>query len=323
MIPGFIDLQVNGYDGVNFTSRALTPEGVLRVRERLYARGTVAFCPTVTTTAPAVYAHCLPILAGSDDAGDASRNLGIHVEGPFISAADGPRGVHRRRHVAPPTIEAFERLRALAEDRIAILTLAPELDGALRLIEHVVENTRTLVAIGHTEASAEVIDAAVSAGARLATHLGNGLADMIHRHNNPLWPLLADDRVTATCITDGFHVPEAMIRVALRAKGVERFVVTSDVVHLAGRPPGEYDLHGVAVVLEANGHLHRKGAYQLAGASRDMLDCMNHLASLGVLREAELAAVGFSNAARLLGMEAELQDMPQQVTFGGARYEIS
>ena len=301
MSHGYVDLQVNGFAGIDFTSRVLSARGIDQVGRDLFDRGTTAYCPTVITSSMATYTHCLPLLAAHRGTPSVATNLGIHLEGPFLNPTDGTRGVHPREFIQPPSIEVFERLRDLAEDRIVILTLAPEIDGAIELIEHVVQNTGTIVSIGHSAATPAEIRLAIDAGATLATHVGNGIADQIHRHENTLWPILSDDRITAMLITDGYHLPDEFIRVALKAKGANRIIITSDVVHLAGCNPGKYDFHGVEVVLEENGRLHREGAYQLSGSSCTMLECMNHLASLDVLVESEFSDVGANNALRLLG----------------------
>jgi len=303
--PGFVDLQVNGYRGVAFTDPALTSQQIEAVSAALLRRGTVGYCPTLVSSPMKVYERNLPLLAKACGSRQGAKVLGIHLEGPFIHPAEGPRGIHARRYVVPPSIERFERLRALADDRIAILTLAPEVEGAVPLIRHIVQTTRTVVAIGHHSADAETIRRAVDAGARACVHVGNGMADMIHRHHNPLWPVLADDALTGFFISDGHHLPLEMLRVCLRAKGVERFIVTSDIVHLAGMAPGEYRFCGQKVVLERNGRLHRKGVSTQAGATSDMLDCMNVMAALGELSARELRRVGYDNPLRLLGARIE------------------
>jgi N-acetylglucosamine-6-phosphate deacetylase len=303
MIPGFIDLQVNGAAGVDFGSGDLTESDVDKVASLLYRRGIAGFCPTVTTTSLELYERCLPVLARWHGGGATARSLGVHIEGPFINPADGPRGIHDRAFVRPPSIEAYEQLRELCADRVAILTLAPEVPGALELIEHVTHSSQTVVSIGHTDAGARAIHEAIDAGARSATHLGNGISSTIDRHQNPLWPMLADERLTAMCVTDGFHQPEEMLRVLLKVKAPDRFIVTSDLMPLAGLPPGDYEVCGRGVVLERDGWLHCKDSTQLAGSGRNMLECMNYLAGLGLLTASELETVGFVNPLALLGID--------------------
>jgi len=313
MIPGFVDLQVNGRKGVTFSSAELTAGEIAAINAGLFERGVVGYCPTVITASDETYEHALPLLARACDSGEGAKILGLHIEGPFINPVDGPRGAHPRSYVRPPTIAFFEELRKLAADRIAILTLAPEVEGALELIEHVASKTRIIVSLGHHMADAETIRRARDAGARLCTHVGNGIAGMIDRHRNPLWPMLADDWLSGMFITDGFHLPADFIRVAWRAKGATRFIVTSDMAAVAGMPPGEYPLEGQTTVLEENGVLRLKDSPFLAGSSRDMFDCMNHLASLGELSEADLCAVGFDSPLRLLGASIEAERLARAV----------
>ncbi len=303
MIPGFIDLQVNGAAGVDFGSGDLTESDVDKVASLLYRRGIIGFCPTVTTMSLERYERCLPVLARWQGRRATARNLGVHIEGPFINPDDGPRGIHDRAFVRPASIEVYEQLRELCADRVAILTLAPEVPGALELIEHVTHSSKTVLSLGHTNAGAQTIHEAVDAGARSATHLGNGISSTIDRHQNPLWPMLADERLTAMCVTDGFHQPEEMLRVLLKVKAPDRFIVTSDLMPMAGLPPGEYEVCGRTVVLERDGWLHCKDSTQLAGSGRNMLHCMNYLASLGVLTASELETVGFVNPLALLGVD--------------------
>jgi N-acetylglucosamine-6-phosphate deacetylase len=325
MIPGFVDLQVNGAAGVDFGSADLTESKIETVAKLLYQRGVVGFCPTVTTAPLDRYERCLPVLARWQGNGATARTLGVHIEGPFISPEDGPRGIHDRATVRPASVEAYEQLREFCDDRVAILTLAPEVPGALELIEHVTTTSNTVVSLGHTNADSDTIRKATDAGARSATHLGNGIHSTIDRHHNPLWPMLADDRLTAMCVTDGYHQPEEMLRVMLKAKTPSRFIVTSDLMPLAGLPPGDYEIGDRAVVLEPNGWFHCKDSDQLAGSGRDMLDCMNYLAGLGVLTEAELEAIGFLNPLTLLGPDPEScfpgQDVGLRLDDGEFRVE--
>jgi N-acetylglucosamine-6-phosphate deacetylase len=305
MIPGFVDLQVNGAAGVDFTSADLTESDVQQVASLLFHRGVVSFCPTVTTTSLEHYQQCLPVLSHWQGSEATAQNLGVHIEGPFINPEDGPRGIHDRGYVRNASIEVFEQLRGLCADRVAILTLAPEVPGAIELIEHVTRTSKTIVSIGHTNADTDFIRRAIDAGARSATHLGNGIHSTIDRFTNPLWPMLADDRLTAMCVTDGFHQPEEMLRVILKAKAPSQFIVTSDMMPLAGLPPGDYQVGDRPVVLEPDGWLHCKDSDQLAGSGRDMLQCMNVLAGLGALTERELESVGFLNPLALLGIDPQ------------------
>ncbi len=310
---GFVDLQVNGYAGVNFSSEALTLAEVLSVTQALARRGTLAFCPTVITAPHAVYRHALPVLAEAmRDPRSQGRLLGIHLEGPFISPEDGAVGAHPVKFVRPPSLEEFDELYRLAAGCIILLTLAPELPGAVDLIRHAV-SLGVAVSIGHTLADGPAVRAAVNAGARLSTHLGNGCPNLLHRHHNPIWPQLAANELSAMLITDGHHLPPEVIAAFLAAKGPGRVLVTSDAAPAAGCPPGEYAFFGTRVLLEPSGRLRNLERDTLAGSAAAMLDCMNFLAGLGLLSEGELWQVGRDNPLAALGKTAAgIADLPPE-----------
>ncbi len=321
--PGFVDLQLNGYAGINFSDASLTLDQVRTVTRRLVREGTVAYCPTVVTGPMAMYERNLRLLASAMREPDlAPHLLGIHLEGPFISPVEGARGAHPPPHIMPPDIAVFRRFREWADDRIAILTLAPERAGALPLIRYAASRG-TVVSFGHHLADDAVMQRGVRAGARLCTHLGNGMPNLINRHQNPIWWQLACDDLSAILITDGHHLPDDFITVALRAKTPARAIVVSDAAHLGGLKPGTYDFLGHAAVLERSGRIGFQGTPYLAGSSATLLQCMNVVARLGLLTERDLWAVGRDNALRLLG-----RPLPRQpkgtpaVTFRNRRFAV-
>jgi len=302
-VRGFVDLQVNGFLGVDFTDAGLTVGQVRFVTDELARRGTIAYCLTITACPDNVYRENLGVIAAAMREPDLTgRVLGIHLEGPYLSPEPGARGAHIESLLRQPSVEEFERFQEWADGKIAILTLAPELPGAEELIRYA-STQGVVVSIGHTNADDDSLTRAVEAGARLSTHLGNGIADQLHRHRNPIWWQLACDDLTACFITDGHHLPPAFIKSAIRAKGVERTIVVSDCAAIAGLPPGEYHRRGRDLVIDESGRISRAGTSYLAGSSATMADCMNHLASLGVLSEEELWQVGFMNPLRVLGIE--------------------
>jgi N-acetylglucosamine-6-phosphate deacetylase len=325
-LSGFVDLQVNGYAGVDFSSPGLTLAEVGKAARALYLRGTLAFCPTVITSPVEVYRRSLPVLAEAIrsqarlDAQPGSLLAGIHLEGPFISPEEGAVGAHPRQHVRPPSLALFDELYLLAGGQVALLTLAPELPGALDLIRHACARGVT-VSIGHTLADAKDIRAAVEAGATLSTHLGNGCPNYIHRHRNPLWPQLAAPGLSAMLITDGHHLPPELMAVALAAKGPGRAIVTSDSSPAAGCPPGEYTFFGTHALLEPSGRLRNLDSDTLAGSSATLLDCMNVLAGLGLLDEAALWQVGRDNPLKILGKSLAVLP-PGLVSFANHQFEL-
>jgi N-acetylglucosamine-6-phosphate deacetylase len=312
-LSGFVDLQVNGYNGVDFSSPDLTLSEVAMTARALYRRGTLAFCPTVISSPMEVYRRGLPVLSEAirnqplPGVGQGSLLAGIHLEGPFISTEEGALGAHPRQHVQAASVSLFDELYDLAGGQIALLTLAPELPGVLELIRHACGRGVT-VSIGHTLAGAAAIRAAIEAGASLSTHLGNGCPNFIHRHHNPLWPQLAASGLSAMLITDGHHLPAELIAVALAAKGPGRVIITSDSSPAAGCPPGEYTFFGTHALLEPSGRLRNLESDSLAGSSATLLDCMNVLAGLGLLDETTLWRVGRDNPLKVLGKTAS--DLP-------------
>jgi N-acetylglucosamine-6-phosphate deacetylase len=241
LTPGFVDLQVNGYHGQEFNDPNLNVERVEAVCRAMDADGVTGFCPTSTTHSFEMQSRVMRTLAEACDRSQvvARRALGFHLEGPYISPHDGPRGAHPREHCRPPDWDEFRRLQDAAGGRIRILTMSPEYDNAPAFIQKVAASG-VLVAIGHTNADTPQIQAAVAAGARMSTHLGNGAHGQIRRHPNYIWDQLADDRLTASLIADGHHLPAAVVKCFVRGKSPERCVLVSDLVGMAGTPPGRY-----------------------------------------------------------------------------------
>jgi len=321
---GFIDIQVNGYKGIDFSAETLTLEQILTATRELAKDGTCAYCPTVCTASMDIYRRNLPLLAEAMRDPECSRHiLGVHLEGPFISPQEGARGAHPLQFIIPPAVEVFRQFQEWADNKIILLTLAPEEGGALELINFA-SGHGTVIALGHHMADNAVLEQAVQAGARACTHLGNGMPNMIHRHQNPLWWQLASDALAGTFITDGHHLPLDFIKVAWRAKGRNRFIVVSDQTSLAGLPPGPYEFHGAKVVLASSGRISFGDTPYLAGSSATMLQCMNHLAGLGILSEAELWQVGIGNPLDLLGIRKRSFKAAngRSVAFLGNRFEI-
>jgi N-acetylglucosamine-6-phosphate deacetylase len=274
--PGWVDIQVNGFAGNNLSGDGLRLEDVQSMNARLRREGLAAWCPTLVTAETHQIEDNLRIIAKACDLDPALEMAipGFHLEGPYISSEEGARGAHPRIHVHPPDWDEFQRWQEAAHGRIRLITLAPEQPGAMTFIRKAVR-TGVVVAIGHTAASTQTIMDAVDAGASLSTHLGNGIASNIHRHENPLWCQLADDRLYASLIFDGFHLPGNMMRVFLRAKGIDRCVLVSDAVSQARMPAGVYQSAiGGKVELHENGCLSLYGTEYLAGSASSLKDCI-------------------------------------------------
>lgn len=302
--PGLIDLQINGYGGVEFNDPQLTVEKVRQVALSQDRFGVTAFLATCTTDALAVLERSFATIARAirELPEVAARIPGIHCEGPFISPDDGPRGAHPKQHVRPPSWDEFRRLQDAAEGRIKLLTISPEYDGAPDVIRRAAASG-VLVAIGHTKATTDQIKAAVDAGARMSTHLGNGAHPQIRRHPNYIWDQLADDRLVASLIADGHHLPPAVVQSMVRAKTPERVVLVSDITSMGGMPAGRYQTGLGELEVLPSGKLVPAGAPDiLAGASLPLDLCVaNVMRFAGVdLRTAiEMAS---TRPAELIGL---------------------
>jgi N-acetylglucosamine-6-phosphate deacetylase len=266
LLSPLLDLQHNGCLGRAFNNPAVTVDELRRRRAFLLEHGTAYLLPTLITAPLERMTAALANLAAARRADPdlAAAFCGFHIEGPWLSAADGYRGAHNREWMRDPTWDDFAGMQEAAEGLIRIVTLAPERAGALGFIERLAEAGVT-VSLAHCNPDDATVRAAVAAGARMVTHLGNGMASTIHRHNNPLWSYLAQERLSCGLIADGFHVPDPLLRTALRAKGRQAFLV-SDASDLSGLPPGEYPYEYQQLVIEPSGRLGVKGTEYLAGA---------------------------------------------------------
>jgi len=274
--PGLVDLQVNGYDGIEFTRPDLTIDAVETVSQAMGPLGVTRYLPTVITQSHELLLHVLGTIAEAIDTRQpvAQSAAGIHLEGPFISTEDGPRGAHPREYCRAPDWQEFEKLQEAARGYIKLVTLSPEYPSAVEFTRKAVEQG-ILVAIGHTCADSDQIAEVVSAGARMSTHLGNGAHALIRRHPNYIWDQLGHDALVASLIVDGYHLPPAVVKAMIRAKTAQRVVLISDMTGLAGAvgtEPGRYERTGLgAVEVLEDGRVVVAGQRDyLAGATRPL-----------------------------------------------------
>jgi N-acetylglucosamine-6-phosphate deacetylase len=297
--PGWIDLQVNGFAGVDYNSPSASHEEISRSIRAMFATGVTRFFPTVITGSPENMSGALRNLASAKESiPEGAAMEAFHVEGPYISPDDGPRGAHPRRWCRPPDLDEFRRFQNAAQGHIRLITLSPEWPEAARFIETVVREG-VVVSIGHTGASADEISAAVSAGATLSTHIGNGAHSILPRHPNYIWEQLAEDRLAASFIVDGIHLPKSFLNVALRAKGLERSILVTDAVMPAGCPPGHYKLGEVDVELHADGSVRLIGEKRLAGSALRMDRAIENVMKLAGLRLRDAVTLATRNPARV------------------------
>lgn len=308
-LPGFVDLQVNGFVGVDFSGPDLTEESFRHACHTLLERGTAAFLPTVITSAPELTRRNLERMASilKKDAMLARHIPGFHLEGPFISREPGAVGAHDPAAVRPPDCAYFDRLCQWAGGRIRLLTIAAETSGAEVLARHAAARD-IIVSCGHQLADAATLARLVEAGASALTHLGNGCPNQVHRHDNPLLTGLAEERLRILFIPDGHHLPTHVLKVFARAAGARRLIATSDASPAAGLPPGTYNVLGNLAVLEPDGRLHNPEKQCLVGSSATLIACMNVLHRLNLFTLEELLQIGFRNPLSLI--RAESREVP-------------
>jgi N-acetylglucosamine-6-phosphate deacetylase len=326
--PALLDIQMNGCGGCEFCDENLTESDVKRIAEMTAASGATRFLPTLTTQSDRAFHAALKTINRTceSDHVTARRIPGVHIEGPFISRNDGPRGAHPIEFCRPPDWDTFQRFQESAGGRLRIITLSPEYEGAAAIIEKAVASG-VLVAIGHTAASPEQIHEAIEAGARLGTHLGNGCDPLLHRHRNCFWPQLADDRLTISLIADGRHLPQTALKTFLRAKSLERCVLISDMSGMAGLPPGVHPSRmGDVEVLEDGGLVVAGQRELLAGAARSLFEGIGIASCEGEIALADAVDLASGNPARLLGLPAagfESDDLNDFIVFDFDPHEES
>jgi N-acetylglucosamine-6-phosphate deacetylase len=296
--PGFIDIQINGFAGVDYNSGDTPAEEIGRSIRALFSTGVTRFYPTVITGGPEEMQAALRNLAHARETLDEGEAIeGFHVEGPHISPENGPRGAHPREWVRPPDIEEYRRWQDATGGRVRMVTLAPEWPGAPQYIE-LIAGEGVVAAIGHTAASAAQIADAVSAGATLSTHLGNGAHAVLRRHPNYIWDQLAEDRLMADFIADGIHLDASFLKTAVRAKTVNRAVLVTDASTPAGAAPGRYRLGGQEVDLTTDGRVVLAESDRLAGSALRMDRGVENLIRLAGLSLEDAVRMATTNAAR-------------------------
>ena len=302
--PGWMDLQINGFGGHDPNAVDTGPEVVASMVRSMWPTGIVASCITICTEAEERILRSLRAIVDACDADPliAASVLGIHVEGPHIAREDGPRGAHPLAHIRPPDVAEYRRWQDAAKGRIRIVTVSPEYDGAIGYIRAIVADG-VIASIGHTAANGDQIRAAVDAGARWSTHLGNGAHALLPRHPNYIWDQLTEDRLSAGFIFDGHHLPPSIMKPFIRAKGIERTILVSDAVNFAGMPPGIYELfNGASAELTPEGRLQLYGTPYLAGAVAALPVCVSNAVRHGGVTLSDAVRMVTANPARLLGL---------------------
>jgi N-acetylglucosamine-6-phosphate deacetylase len=301
--PGLIDLQANGFGGHDVNADDVSPDTVAEMVAALARVGVTTVVPTIVTAPEAKILHALAAIRAARRHYPAVAHAVpfVHLEGPFISEEDGPRGVHDSRFVRRADLAELARWQEASGSLVGMVTVSPHDDVALEFIRAATKGG-VLCAVGHTHASPQQITRAADAGASLATHLGNGAHGVLPRHPNYIWSQLADDRIHAGFIADGHHLSAETFRAMLRAKGIERSHLVSDATALAGLPPGRYETHvGGEVELTATGRLSQRSTGRLAGAARSLADGTATAIAMADLTLATGLALATRNPGRFTG----------------------
>ena len=303
--PGFFDNQINGFAGVSFAfgESDLTEEGIYKATSELWKKGVTTYLPTLTTHSQEVLVRNFMVLAKAvEDKKLLGSIPGFHLEGPYINPEDGYRGAHPKRYVRLPNWNEFMEMYKASGEKILQVTVAPEMEGAQDFIKKCTEK-EIVVALGHHNANTEQVNLAVENGARIATHLGNGCANMINRHRNPLWPQLANNNLMISIICDGFHLLPEEIQVFYKVKGTEKTIITSDVTSYAALPPGEYTTDtGEKIELTPDGMLRYPAQNVLYGSASPITKGVGHVMEVTGCSLADAVTMASTNPAKLYGI---------------------
>lgn len=299
---GWIDLQVNGYGGVDFNAPGLTVEAVKSVTERLAADGTVGYLPTLVTGDPEMLLGTVrTVMEARRKYAVCEKNiLGFFLEGPFISDRPGAVGTHPVEWVRAPDLALFNRFQDAAEGLVKMVNVAAEVPGMPDFVRTLAASGVT-VSLGHQLAKSPAdIEDCIAAGAKAFTHLGNGIPNEVDRHENIVYTALVEDRASVMFIPDGHHLPDAMLKLYVRAVPLERLVAVSDAQYPAGLPPGEYEVCGAHARLEPDGLLWNPARKCLVGATAPLAKCMEILEKRIGLTPDECRAIGHDNPLTLI-----------------------
>ncbi|NQT58046.1 MAG: amidohydrolase family protein [Bacteroidetes bacterium] len=300
----FVDLQVNGYAGVDFSSPKLTRDDIEKVCSALLKQGTGAFLATVVSAAEEAYELVLPALAEAvRNPPDGALIFGIHLEGPFLSPMEGTRGAHPPENIRRPDTLFFQHLLHLCDGALKLITVAPEVNGIDEIIK-TAAGAGIIVSSGHSMTGYKEMQKAVNQGVSLITHLGNGCPAEIHRHHNPIFAQLSSE-ASPMIIPDGYHLPEEFIRLVVSVTGIEKLIAVSDVSPIGGCEPGNYESFGTPVTLLPEGKLVCRDSEYLAGSFSTLIQCLNWLASKGWSQE-DLWRIGRDNPSRAMNLDSEI-----------------
>ena len=302
LTPGFIDLHVHGGNGGAFTS--VDPAEHNLAREYHLKNGTTSMLASTHTME---FESLLAILKALSDSSKSNKNgskvLGIHTEGPFIS--EHKPGAHVVAQLKAGDLSAIQAVISAADDFVSMMTIAPEIPGGLDAIRYLVDKN-IISSIGHTNATYAQAVEGIKAGARSTTHLFNAMTPLAHRDPGAVGAVLDNQDIFAELILDGIHIHEAIFRIALKSKGVDRINLITDATSLAGLPDGEYGALPDRAVTKIGGKIVLAGTDTLAGSALSMNMVYQNAAKFAPLTLSELSKISSLNAAKILGKDADI-----------------
>ena len=300
--PGLVEVQINGYMGVDFSGGDLTMDGIRKATKELWKAGITTYLPTLISQSHERLKENFTVLGQAlEDPEIGATIAGFHLEGPYMSPVKGFRGAHLKKYIRKPDWEEFMQYQKAAQGGIKLVAIAPEIEGAIPFIRKSVASG-VEVTLAHHNGSAEEIKAAVDAGASMSNHLGNGCANMINRHHNPLWPQLADDRLTPSIIADGYHLTREEVQTFYKVKGADNLILVSDALDLAGLPPGEYERGGRTLELTEN-VVKFPDQNVLAGAASPISKCVSNMMEFTQCTLKDAIKMASTNPARQFDLD--------------------
>ncbi len=307
--PGFIDIQTNGFAGVDLNHAHFRGDELVDVCRNLLSTGVTRFCPTLITADLKQLARNIKEIRRACERHWLVRKMviGTHLEGPYINPEDGPRGAHPRTHVVRPDWGEFERLLLSGNGLVRMVTVAPEVPGGLDFIQKA-SQSGLVVGIGHCNPDPEIVDQAVRAGARISTHLGNGTHQKLDRHQNYLQKQLALDGLMASIICDGTHLPDYFVKNVVRAKGKKRVILISDATAASHAPAGRYSLGDLEIEAGDDGVLRLAGTPYFTGSTLTMDRAIANCAAFAGITLASAIKMATENPAALFdGINGKLE----------------
>ena len=300
---GLFDLQVNGFNGVDFQQPDIDHAALTSAVDGLLAHDTDRILFTLITDR--IDSLCSKLAniekLRAADPKIARMIVGYHIEGPYMSPLPGFHGAHDPELMKDPDIAEFKLLQEAANGNIRLITLAPEHPNSAEFIRHITSNN-VVAAIGHSDASDAQIDEAITAGLTMSTHLGNGIPVNMHRHDNAMQRQLARDELFGSFIPDGIHIPGPVLRSMVRAKPREKVIFTTDCMSAAGGGPGRYRIGRFDVDVGEDGVVREPGKPNFAGSSLTMDKGIDNICNFLGWTEAEAREACSSRVATSLGM---------------------